>query len=258
MKSFWFFGVIGLISGCGGETGVVSLKLGLSGEVPPSQALVPGVDRVPGVGGKDLAGTLFVVEEARLAVRDIEFDLPGDEDCDDFDPGDLPDPVTCDEEKVEISGPIVIDLVNETSTPSLEDVEIPAGSYRRIDVRLERIKSGSDLVPADDPLRDASLTAAGSFELDGPKTFDVALRFNLDARFEAEDGIEVSADTRAEIFARLDVDTWFSDLPISECIENGKLEVVEGHVTLDEKNDCHDFERTLRDAIRNSGRLHGN
>jgi hypothetical protein len=89
----------------------------------------------------DTVGTSFTLQQGLLHLRHIEIDLPQGQRCADL--GDTLAGATCrdpsvagEEAKIRIAGPIVVDLVAGTSTPTLANVVIPAGSYKRIDLRV--------------------------------------------------------------------------------------------------------------------------
>ena len=78
-------------------------------------------------------------------------------------------------DKIIVEGPFFLDLVARTSEPSLGDVELPAGVYRRVDLRFDPNEASDD----------ASLRIGGTLELaDGVRAVELGLPINEDARFE--------------------------------------------------------------------------
>ena len=64
-----------------------------------------------------------------------------------------------------------------------------------------------------DPLAGQTLIASGTinYPMGGTTPFDLALRFEDDARFENDLGVEITAGGTQEVFLDLDVATWFGD-----------------------------------------------
>lgn len=157
------------------------------------------------------------------------------------------DSVNGGEDKITIRGPFIIDLVDGSSTPSIADIKVPAGHYRRVDVRFSN--DGHGKLGASDPLSGNTLVADGTFTPNGGTAmpFSVALDFNEEARFESAEGFDISAAAASDVLLKLDISSWFSALPVAECVEGGAL-------AIDEKSSCH-FEQDLKDAIKSSGRL---
>lgn len=157
------------------------------------------------------------------------------------------DSATGNGDKITIRGPFIIDLVDGSSTPSIADIKVPAGHYRRVDVRFSN--DGHGKLGANDPLNGNTFVADGTFTPNGGEAmpFSVALDFNEEARFESKAGFDISAQAASDVLLKLDISSWFSALPVSECAESGAI-------AIDEKSSCH-FEQDLKDAIKSSGRL---
>ena len=191
----------------------------------------------------DDADTEFTLTTASLEVRDIELDLPEGTLCADVE-ADLVG-ATCSDETIKIDGPFTIDLVAATSEPTLDDIELPALSYRRLDVRV------------DDNSDDVSFAALADFELDGaPVVLDLSLGFNEDIRVEGGDGVAVDADT--DLVVEFVASDWLSGIDIAGCIEDGDLTVDAGTVSVSDDSSsgsCSDIENTIKDNMKNSGRL---
>lgn len=204
--------------------------------------------------GADAQGTAFTLESALTYVRHLEFDLPEGTTCADFD--DLTAPVYCEEEDGDdgfrISGPYLVDLLTGTSTPLLRDLTIPPATYTRVDVRLDEGETDEGLILPGHPLDGYSVVADGTFTYMGqPRTFDFALAFDDDARFE-----DIAGTQARRILLALDIATWFETLPITQCLDDGDLTLVGDHLTIaDGLNNCANIESAMVDAIRGSGSL---
>lgn len=238
-----------VLAACGGADG------------PDSAALVLGLRGVGGApAGLDASGRTFTIDAARAYVRHIALDLPDGQRCAalDLGPG-----YRCDSsgsggrDQVRAEGPFVIDLVARTSAPPLPSAPLPAGPWRRVDVRLDDGDPADGLVSAGDPLDDQTLVASGRFDHDGRSTpFDLRLRFNEDARFERPEGVVLGADGAAGLALELDVAGWFSQLSLTDCLDDGDLELRDGRLVLEDgRGSCSDVENQLKEAIKRSAQL---
>lgn len=257
----------------GVQLGMVSSELGpapASAGTAGGPALAAVSDEpVPqnGFPATDADGTIFHIDMARGYVRDVELDLPDDSLCDQFEEGMFSEPVACapGDDKIVISGPFVVDLVNATSTPDLSDVGIPAGVYQRIDIRFDDAEVVDGLVTAEDALNGNTLIMSGTFKFDPldadevEKTFEMALKFNEDVRFEGPAEDIVLEDSDEDLVLKLDVAMWFNSLPITTCINDGDLFVDENdHLLITDADGCSTIENDLKEAMKTSGQLDKN
>ena len=84
----------------------------------------------------------------------------------------------------------------------------------------------------------------------------MALDFTQDAVFEDLGGVSVQEGVGNEVLLLLDVADWFSQLPLTECLDDGDLELTGGALVLaDDAGGCSDIENTIKDAIKDSGQL---
>ncbi|MBX2803159.1 MAG: hypothetical protein KTR31_36095 [Myxococcales bacterium] len=189
---------------------------------------------------EDMAGNLVTIDGGNAAIRDIEIDLPSGQTCGDLDPTfAFESPVRCEdgEDKIEIVGPFLVDLVTREATPSLAGLTIPPGTYERVDIRFDPGASGSGV----------SLAMAGTIEdISDPVAFELALEINEDARFESPDGIEV--DASEDMFAQIDLDVVFRQTLLGSCARS----LADGGVAqIDNESDCgDDLEDAIEDAIK--------
>jgi hypothetical protein len=225
-----------------------------------------GEDAAPGAEIADEAQTPFVLEELQVHLRDIELDLPAGTNCDSV-ADQLSEGVSCDEDddsgegaKVKVAGPFVLDLLNGTSTPDLAAITVPAGTYQRIDFRIDDGDPDEGLVEAGSALDNRSLVGAMSFDQDGsPVRLRLSLRFNEDIRVENAEGIEVEAGAGA-LLTQFDASQWLAGLDISGCVARGELVAVDGEIVADDdapagSGSCSELEGTLKQNIKESGQL---
>lgn len=213
-----------------------------------------------GPSGADSTGTRFTINSATGYVRHIQLDLPEGLTCEElqFTPAA---PVSCSSGKVTVQGPFLVDLVAGTATPSLADVVISSGSYKRVDVRFDDADPSDGLVPDNDPMDNLTLLVKGTFPYQSAETtFEVRLRFNEDARFESTAGIEIAEDGARTALMGLDVAQWFAGSPITTCLDRGDLTLENGKLLIDDnersgRGDCSGFEEGVKTRMKNSGRL---
>jgi hypothetical protein len=196
---------------------------------------------------EDSGATLYALAEGRLRLRHIELDLPDGMRCAELD--GLLAGASCrtsdGEDKISIAGPLDVDLVAGTSSPSLDHVVIPPGSYRRVDLRVEPDQ------------QDVSMAARAGFERDGqPLTLELALKFNEDIRVERPGGVAI--EPGMDLVAGFAVGDWLAGIDVGACIDDGDLEVEGGVVRIHEDSTsggCSGIEGTIKDNMKNSGRL---
>lgn len=204
--------------------------------------------------GRDAQGTAFTVEAARANVRHIELDLGAGTECASV---TVAAPLTCTGSTVTVPGPFVVDLMTGEATPSLAAIQIPAATYERIDVRFDDAKEADGIITRSDPLVDLTLVASGSFVREGNTTaFRLALKFNEDARFERAGGVQVGGGGD-ELLLTLDVAGWFSSLSLTDCLDDGDLDLgADGALEIEDgQGSCSDVESSLKTAIKRSGQL---
>jgi len=202
----------------------------------------------------DSLGEAFVFEAARAGIRDLDFYLPEGTLCSDLS-GELEAPVSCEDDKVRVAGPFVADLMTGSTTPALEGITIPAGVYRRVDVRFDDVREDWNLVTDADPLLGNTFVVAGTILADEQR-FRIEIDMNVEARYRNDAGIAVSSEAPVEVVLNLDPSGWFEEVAISQCIADGDFSIVDDVVLIrDSGSNCQDIERDLRGAIRDSGHL---
>lgn len=206
----------------------------------------------------DATGAAFTLGRGLLHLRHIELDLPSGSSCADV--GDLAGAechagdTAADEDKLRIDGPFVVDMIAGTSTPSLAGVTIPAGTYRRIDLRVDDGDPAEGVVVAGSELDDNALAVIATFDAGGgPSTLDLRLNFDEDIRIEQPGGVAVAAGD--DLIARFAAADWLAGVDLGACVAT--LTAVDGRYVIDDRNDgaCGGIEDTVKNAMKNSGDL---
>lgn len=118
------------------------------------------------------------------------------------------------------AGPILVDLPLDGGVISLLDGEVPAGSYRELELEIDRPndrKASHEAFRTDHPdwPRNASIRVRGTFDPGtGPQAFDVFLNIELDLELEFDEPIVIEADSAGvtgpvEVTLSIDVNQWF-------------------------------------------------
>jgi len=141
----------------------------------------------------------YTVTEARINVRDFGFDPSAD--------------VSSSADKVEIAGPFVFDLYNNTASPSLPSFDLPAGNYQRLDIRFDDADAADGVLAAGDELLNNSMIVKGTYTNGGAvnSTFSILLKFNEDLRLEPVGGIVVDTGASVDVLMNLRVTDWLKD-----------------------------------------------
>ncbi len=206
-------------------------------------------DGSPTLTAADASGTSFSITAGQLAVRDIEFDLPAGLSCADV--ADQLVGASCEatddaapdgEAKLIIDGPFIVDLVHRTAEPSLADVRIPAGTYGRVDVRVDPSAA----------LGGASLVTDLAFDWGGTaSTAALRLSFGEDIRTEVPGGVVVAEGD--DLLARFVVDGWLAGADVIGCLE--AVGAAPGDAATIDGSACGDVEAAVKDNFKNSADL---
>jgi hypothetical protein len=218
-------------------------------------SLTPG-SADTGLALQDEAGADFSMPTALVHLRHIELDLPAGKTCADIE-ADLVGGECLVEEKIRIQGPFVVDLVTGTSEPDLGATLIPAGTYSRIDIRVDDGDPQEGLIEPGSPLDDYSLVVETKFTYNQePATLKLSLNFDEDIRIEERAGVAVQADT--DLVAEFVVNDWLAGVDIVGCLDSGELVLDEtGTATIDDSADgaCGGIEDIIKNNMKNSGQL---
>jgi hypothetical protein len=209
-----------------------------------------------GLALQDQGGADFSMPTALVHLRHIELDLPAGKACAEIE-ADLVGGQCLADEKIRIQGPFVVDLVTGTSQPDLGAVVIPAGTYKRIDIRVDDGDPQEGLIEPGSPLDDYSLVVKTRFTYNqAPATLELSLNFDEDIRIEEVSGVAVQAGT--DLVAEFVVNDWLAGVDIIDCLDSGELTLDEtGTATIDDNADgaCGGIENIIKNNMKNSGQL---
>lgn len=118
------------------------------------------------------------------------------------------------------AGPVLVDLPLDGGVISLLEGEVPAGSYRELELEIDR---PNDRKPSHEAFREehpdwprnASIRVRGTYDPGtGPQAFDVFLNIELDLELEFDEPIVIEEDSAGitgpvEVTLSIDVNRWF-------------------------------------------------
>jgi hypothetical protein len=206
-----------------------------------------------GIQFQDDAGRTYTATEILARVTEIELKLPDGLRCADYrdqlgggaycdDPSNDDD--GDDDDEIRIDGPFVVDLLAGTSTPSLDDVQIPALPYREIEFDLE---DG----PRGDALDGHAFSLRATFDDDGTQA-ELVLRVPGDLEIEIDNPVGANLQPNAQLLVLLDASRWLQGVPLQECIDDSGAQVVNGVLTLDADDACDDLEEAFEEVLEDS------
>lgn len=224
--------------------------------------MIQASTRTSAMTSTDSTGAVFTVSAAMAHVRDVRFDLPSGVGCADIagltgarcEPSDRPADDS-DEDTIIVDGPFVVDLITGAATPSLSAVRIPAGTYARVDVRLEGGRAGGGIAPGS-ALDGNAVAFTAAYDLEGQSTpVELRLDFSEDIRIDARQGVVVSADE--DLIARFVVGDWLARVPLATCLAAQGVRPGQPMLVDDDVGGgaCSDVENTLKDNFKRSGDL---
>ena len=184
----------------------------------------------------DAAGNPLRIMAGTAIVRHIELNLPSGETCNELRKSfTFESPVRCGagEDKIEIQGPFEVDLIGQTSEPSLDGLTLPGGTYKRVDIRFHRSSAPDEIT-----LALSGMVDVGSEVID----FDLALGINEDARFESPIGVSVNSS--GALLALIDADVVFGATQLGACAAASADD--NGYASIDAESRCGD---AIEDAI---------
>lgn len=164
LVSLWAISlVMALLGGCGTTTGNY---LVFEGTRPGSLSLARGFAMFAASEGPvtlsvinrdgSTAGTL-VLSTAKVAIKELKFKR---------DETGLSDAQKEKDTMVRLSGPYLIDILANTSTPALPNLELAVGNYDRVEFKLDKLEGNEDggtIVTGDDPMFEKSLYLSGTY-----------------------------------------------------------------------------------------------
>ena len=155
-----------------GSTPLAAARLAARSVVIPLEIGVVGADGVS-------QGTITLTD-ARIALKEFKFKRPETELEDESDQAE--------NDGVKLRGPFVVDLLTDTVTPALAAVDVVAGTYTEIQVKIDKIEGteedggGAPLVDPSDPLFGNSIFISGTYSgtLGGETVVDVPFTMSFD------------------------------------------------------------------------------
>ena len=109
-------------------------------------------------------GTL-TIDDARLALKEIKLKLAEEEIEGNADSLELEQ----ENDSIKFPGPYIVELIHNTVSPPLDTITIPAGIYKELELKLDKIEGdeddedGTQLVDSNDPLFGNSIYIAGTY-----------------------------------------------------------------------------------------------
>lgn len=173
----------------------------LAASVRSASARAAGDPLVFGVTG----GTLTLTT-VRFVLKEFEIELVGEES---------------DGTEIELEGPYVVDLIQETVDPAPGALDLLPGTYDEIKFKIDKIEGdeddedGTQLVAAGDPLFGHSMLIVGSFTPTAGVADDFTYTYDGDAEFELAgggDGFTVSDSDVSDIVIAFRVARWFDGI----------------------------------------------
>lgn len=175
-------------------------------------------------------GTEFSIDTAMASVSRISFPLSSLVGCDRL---GLSAPLGCDAsgEGVEIIGDYSADLFTTEFSPELNDLTLPSIKMESLEAEVQE------------------LTLSGQFNYnDTDVDYTVTVPFASTLFFNSDDTKKLKDNQTIALL--LEPASWMNAVPVTQCIENGDLEIIEGAVVL--SNDCDDALERIEAAIQDS------
>ncbi len=136
------------------------------------------------------------------------------------------------EDDFDFDGPFVVDLLSNTSIPTTDNVQLPAGSYCRVELKLDDLDD--DVIPngidASDAIVDQAVILRGTTQ--GGRPFHVFIEDNDEFRLEnKQNGFAIGGNTNLDqFFIVFDLDLWFANVDFDNVSEG------QGVILIDEDN----------------------
>ncbi len=173
----------------------------------------------------DSLGTVFHVTEAFIAVSRLEL-VPDDSNRSAAGLGDA-------------MGPWLVNLIEGSSQPSMDSLEVGPGSYQALRVRLapQEVLSGSSLVVRGWVRQGAAVLP-----------FEIRSTVRRFLESQAPQNVAFAVGAAAWMAITVDLSQWLSGIPLSRCIEQGVFTAEAGVVSIRAERasgDCRTMESVL-------------
>ncbi len=143
-------------------------------------------------------------------------------------------PVQCQKNSARVDGPMIVDLLAGTSTPSFTSLNLPSGAYRSIGVKVEPADAADGIVTSTDTMSGLSLWVSGNFDYNTqPVTFELQLAFDRYMVLAREHGMIVSPLEPNQIVIGFNVEKWFENIPVKKCLDKGELTITNNTLIID-------------------------
>lgn len=144
----------------------------------------------------------LIVTRARIVLREIELKRTETPDCD-----VEPEPVGCEEIEV---GPVLVDLPLDQGAEQRFFVELPAGTYSRIDFELHKPDDDDPVdmvfIAANPEFADQSIRVEGTFN---GAPFSFASDVNVEQELTLTPPLTVTEMGPVNVTVRVELNTWF-------------------------------------------------
>jgi len=163
-------------------------------------------------------------------------------------------------DEIEFEGPYVVDLVRNESSPSFDTIEIPAGDYREVELKLHKVDGsekdddGVQAVGDTDALYDNSVVLSGTYTPTGGSSVTFSFTYDLSEKFElsgatASEGFSVEVGVDNPIIVAFRMAKWFDFTGQSKDLSN-----LVGNISLDESasGDSSAVREAIRDNLKES------
>lgn len=277
--------VQGTQAGALSAAGRISLLDSLFSPTARSSSLVsPTTSQIVVKNAAGVTVGTITLSDARLALKEIKLKLAqeemdgeaddedGDGETEEESDDDIAEMLE-DSERVKYEGPYVVDLLTNASTPSLGEIEMIAGVYKEIEMKLDKIEgdeddgAGASLIDPTDPLYGNSIYLSGTYTGDtaaGPGTatdvpfvlsFDFDETFELTGATDTSEGFTVSDSASNPVVIAFRMPKWFnfgSEDALEEGIDFSQVTIgADGKITLDERaQETSVANDSIRDVIK--------
>jgi len=206
------------------------------------------------------------VNSAALNVDEIKIKLPEGLECSEIESleiesqnshetceveSELEDEGLVDESEIHIAGPFQFDLMTGKANPSLDNVTLPSGLYRRLSLKVDKAASGD--------LAGLSFLATGTFVGADANTHNwkIALDFSEELRIENTSDVAVKEQVVNSLVALVNSDQWFDNTDIAACVQSGDLSLDGSDTLVIDKNtngsgSCSNIKSVIEGNVKNS------
>jgi hypothetical protein len=168
-------------------------------EIDPAFNLLTATDLTITNPNGSTAGTLTLTS-AKIVLKAIRFQnlLAAEDDSASDDDS---------EDTIEFEGPFIVDLLTNTTTPSIADLQVPVGSYKRIRMEMHKLdpEDESTEITSSNPMMGYSLwiegTYTGQVSTSSATNMPFLLTNDMDEEFDLEserEGFEIGSSSVSE------------------------------------------------------------